>query len=150
LHFHPNGHTAYSINELDSTVDVLAWHKTDGSLTLVTRIELLPEGYHGLSRACDTVITRDGKFVYFANRDKDFLYSFRANPNTGSLTPIGRSNCGGKIPRNFVLDPTERWMLVANQDSNNLSVFARNPETGALAEQGKSVAAAAPMCILFV
>ena len=75
LHFHPNGHTAYCVNELDSTVDVLAWMKADGGLTLVTRIELLPEGYHGPTRACDTVITRDGRFVYFANRDNDFLYS---------------------------------------------------------------------------
>jgi 6-phosphogluconolactonase len=149
LHFHPNGHTAYSVNELASTVDVLEWNKADGSLTLVKRIELLPEGFHGLSRACDTVISSDGRSVYFANRDKDFLYSFRADQKTGALTPIGRSSCGGKIPRNFVLDPTERWMLVANQDSNLISVFARNPETGALAEMGKSFAAPAPMCILF-
>jgi 6-phosphogluconolactonase len=149
LHFHPNGHTAYSVNELNSTVDVLRWHKADGSLNLVTRISLLPEGFHGITRACDTVITRDGKSVYFANRDNDFLYSFHADPLTGSLTPIARSNCGGKIPRNFTLDPTERWMLVANQDSNLLSVFARNPETGALSDEGKSFAAAKPMCILF-
>jgi 6-phosphogluconolactonase (cycloisomerase 2 family) len=40
-------------------------------------------------------------------------------------------------------------MLVANQDSNLISVFARNPETGILAEEGKSVAAQAPMRILF-
>lgn len=150
LHFHPNGHTAYCINELNSTVDVLAWSQVDGSLTLVTSIELLPEGYHGPTRACDTVISKDGRFVYFANRDNDFLYSFRADRKTGALTPIGRSNCGGKIPRNFVLDPTERWMLVANQDSNLIGVFARNPETGVLAEQGKSFKAAAPMCILFL
>jgi 6-phosphogluconolactonase len=149
LHFHPNGRTAYCVNELDSTVDVLAWGKTDGSLTFVSRIELLPDGYHGPTRACDTVISKDGRFVYFANRDNDFLYSFQADPQTGDLTPIGRSNCGGKIPRNFVLDPTERWMLVANQDSNLISVFARNPENGVLAEQGKSYKAAAPMCILF-
>ncbi len=30
LHFHPNGHTAYCINEMASTVDVLEWHKADG------------------------------------------------------------------------------------------------------------------------
>jgi 6-phosphogluconolactonase len=149
LHFHPNGHTAYCVNELDSTVDVLDWHKTDGSLTLVTRIDLLPEGFHGLSRACDTVISKDGRFVYFANRDKDFLYSFKSDATTGVLTPMGRSSCGGKIPRNFTLDPAERWMLVANQDSNNVSVFARNLETGVLAEQGKSFAVPAPMCIVF-
>ena len=149
LHFHPNGHTAYSINELASTVDVLEWHKADGSLTLVTSINLLPDSFHGLSRACDTVISKDGRSVYFANRDNDFLYSFKADPKTGSLTPIGRTSCGGKIPRNFTLDPTEKWMLVANQDSNLLSVFARNPQTGALANEGKSFEAASPMCILF-
>jgi 6-phosphogluconolactonase len=149
LHFHPNGHTAYCMNELASTVDVLEWHKADGSLTLVSRINLLPDDYHGPTRGCDTVITRNGRFVYFANRDNNFLYTFSADPKSGSLTAITRSNCGGKTPRNFVLDPTERWMLVANQDSNLLSIFARDPETGKLAEVGKSVAAETPMRILF-
>jgi len=150
LHFHPNGHTAYCMNELDSTVDVLEWHRADGSLTLVTTVHLLPEGYTGPTRGCDTVIPKNGRFVYFANRDNDFLYSFKCDAKSGALTPMKRSNCGGKIPRNFVLDPTERWMLVANQDSNNVSVFARDPETGELAEQEKSVVVQAPMCILFL
>ena len=149
LHFHPNWRVAYSVNELDSTVDVLRWSLADGSLSLVTTINLLPEGYHGPTRACDTVITRDGKFVYFANRDNNFLYSFRAEFESGKLIPIARSNCGGKTPRNFVLDPTENWMLVANQDSNLISVFRRNPQTGALADEGKSFAAAEPMRSLF-
>jgi 6-phosphogluconolactonase len=149
LHFHPNWRVAYSVNELDSTVDVLRWNMADGGLTLVNRIELLPQGYKGPTRACDTVITRDGKFVYFANRDNNFLYSFRAEYESGKLTPIARSNCGGKTPRNFVLDPTENWMLVANQDSNLISVFRRNTLTGALADEGKSFAAAVPMRILF-
>ena len=70
------------------------------------------------STGCDTVITRDGRFVYFANRGDDFLYSFKADPATGALTPMGRTSCGGKTPRNFTLDPTEHWMLVANQNSS--------------------------------
>jgi 6-phosphogluconolactonase len=137
------------VNELDSTIDVLEWNKDDGGLSLIARVELLPEGYHGPTRACDTVITRDGKFVYFANRDNNFLYSFHAEFASGKLTPIARSNCGGKTPRNFVLDPTESWMLVANQDSNLISVFARNHATGELANDGKSFPAAEPMRILF-
>ena len=149
LHFHPNGRTAYCMNELASTVDVLDWHKEDGSLTLVTRIDLLPADYHGPTRGCDTVITRDGRFAYFANRDDNFLYAFRCDPKTGALTPIKRSNCGGKTPRNFTLDPTEHWMLVANQDSNLISIFARNPATGELADKGQSVEAEVPMRILF-
>jgi 6-phosphogluconolactonase len=149
LHFHPNGHTASCMNEIVSTVDVLEWSKADGSLILVKRIDLLPEGYTGPTRGCDTVISQNGRFVYFANRDNDFLYSFKSDWKTGSLTPMKRSNCGGKTPRNFVLDPSEKWMLVANEDSNQISVFARNPETGVLAEEGKSFAAEAPMRILF-
>ncbi|HEY1987175.1 MAG TPA: lactonase family protein [Terracidiphilus sp.] len=149
LHFHPNGFTAYCVNELTSSVDVLKWNKADGSLTFVTHIALLPSGPDPKSTGCDTVISKDGRNVYFANRGVDFLYGFTADPATGALTPIGRTSCGGKTPRNFTLDPTERWMLVANQNSDLLSVFARDPKTGALANEGKSYAAAAPMCILF-
>jgi 6-phosphogluconolactonase len=150
LHFHPNRHTAYSLNELDSTVDVLKWNKKDGSLTLVKTIDLLPADYHGPTGAADTVISKDGRSVYFSNRFNNFIFSFSADPRTGALTPIGRSDCGGKIPRSFTLDPTERWMLVGNQTSNLISVFARNPETGILAAECKSYDAASPMCILFV
>jgi len=151
LHFHPNGHTAYCMNELVSTVDVLDWRKIDGSLTLVDRVELLPAGYSGpTSTGCDTVITRDGRFVYFANRGDNFLYAFKADFATGKLTPIKRSSCGGKTPRNFTLDPTERWMLVANQDSNWISIFRRDPVSGELAEEGRNVDAEIPMRILFV
>lgn len=149
LHFHPNGRTAYSVNELLSTVDVLGWHGADGSLTCLSTIDLLPANAQGQQRACDTVITRDGRFVYFANRGDDFLYAFKADPNTGALIPMRRSNCGGKTPRNFVLDPTQRWMLVANQDSNWISVFARKVQTGELSNEGRNVPAPTPMRILF-
>ena len=128
---------------------MLEWNKSNGLLTLVKVIQLLPEGYHGPTSGCDTVISKNGKDVYFANRGDTSLYHFHADFKTGSLTLVGHTTCGGKTPRNFVLDPTERWMLVANQDSSQISVFARNPETGALANEGKSFAAATPMCILF-
>jgi 6-phosphogluconolactonase len=153
LHFHPNGKVAYCVNELASTVKVLGWNENDRALMPIQTVALLPEGFKGVSRACDTVITRDGHFAYFANRDNDFLISFRVDEKTGKLTPLGenpRTSCGGKIPRNFVLDPTEQWMLVANQDSGNLSVFARDPKTGVLANEGKNVPLPKPMCIVFV
>jgi 6-phosphogluconolactonase len=153
LHFHPNGRTAYSMNEMACAVDVLDWHRDDGGLTFVDSVDLLPADYKPSGVAptgCDTVITRDGRFIYFANRGDNFLYAFKADFATGKLTPMKRSNCGGKTPRNFTLDPTERWMLVANQDSNLISVFKRNPETGELADEGKSAEAEIPMRILFV
>jgi 6-phosphogluconolactonase len=149
LHFHPNGHTAYCMNELNSTVYVLEWHKADGKLTIESTIDLMPDRSRPTSTGCDTVITRDGKFVYFANRGDDFIFGFKADVKTGALTPIKKFKSGGKTPRNFELDPTERWMLVANQDSNQISVFKRNPETGELAADCKNFDAAKPMRILF-
>jgi 6-phosphogluconolactonase len=149
LHFHPNGTTAYSMNELNSTVGVLNWNKGNGSLSFVSRITLLPKKSHAKSTGCDTVITRDGRNVYFANRGDDFIFAFTANPETGALTPIGRTPTGGKTPRNFVLDPTERWMVVANQNSDQLCVFSRDPQTGELTNEPKCYPCPAPMCILF-
>lgn len=149
LHFHPNGTTAYSMNELNSTVDVLKWNKADGSLAFISRIELHPKTGSWTNTGCDTVISKDGRNVYFANRGDDFIAAFKANAETGALTPIGRIPSGGKTPRNFVLDPTEKWMVVANQNSDQLTVFPRNPQTGELTNQAKSYVCPAPMCILF-
>ena len=78
------------------------------------------------------------------------MLRFQADRKTGSLARMGKTGCGGKNPRSFTLDPTEKWMLVANMDSNWVSVFARNPETGVVAAEGKNFPAARPMCILFV
>jgi 6-phosphogluconolactonase len=157
LHFHPNGKVAYCVNELNSSVSVLDWNSADGSFNPIQTVNLLPEGdpqkHHEITNTgCDAVLTRDGKFAYFANRGDDFLMGFRIDP-AGTLTPISdnpRTSCGGKTPRNFTLDPTERWMLVANQGSSNLSVFARDPKTGILSNDGKNTPAATPMCIVFV
>lgn len=150
LRFHPNGRVGYSVNELDSTVDVLAWSKTDGSLTLIDRVEILPAGATGPKWGCDSVITRDGRFVYVAHRGNDFILSLKADPETGKLTPMERTPAGGKIPRSFVLDPTERWVLVANQKSDYVTVFERYTETGLIEKQGRNFAVATPMAIVFI
>jgi len=158
LHFHPNGKFAYCMNEINSTVTVLAWKSTDGNFTSIQTVKLLPEGTqikHGdvTNTGCDTVLTNDGRFAYFANRGDDFIMGFHIDPATGKLSAFSgnpRTSSGGKTPRNFTLDPTERWMLVANQESSNLSVFARDPKTGVLANEGKNYAAATPMCIVFI
>ena len=157
LHFHPNGKVAYCVNELNSTVAVLQWNPADGSLTSIQRVSLSPratgdDGSKFSNTGCDTVLTRDGKFAYFANRGDDFIIGFHVAAD-GKLTEFPSSSkiwSGGTTPRNFTLDPTERWMLIANQSSGNLSVFARDPKTGILSHTGKNFPAATPMCIVFV
>lgn len=155
LHFHPNGKVAYCMNELDSTVDVLAWNANDRSLTPIQRVQLLAadEDKSVVNTGCDTVLTKDGKFAYFANRGHDFLIGYAVDGKTGKLTPLGdgvRVASGGKTPRNLRLDPTENWVIVANQNSGNLTVIARDAKTGLLGAEGKNVPCPKPMCVVFV
>ncbi|MGB7136569.1 MAG: lactonase family protein [Acidobacteriaceae bacterium] len=149
LRFHPNGRVAYCVCEMASTVNVLDWDAQKGTFHQIQSISLIPEDYHGVTRGCDIVLDRRGQFAYAANRDYDCLVSFTVHPKDGRLTLMGRSSCGGKIPRHLTLDPTERWILVANQESDNIAVFARDEKTGKLAETGKSYAQSKPQCLVF-
>jgi 6-phosphogluconolactonase len=55
----------------------------------------------------------------------------------------------GKIPRNFSLDLTGKWMIVAHQKTNSAAVFSVNQETGRLRFTGKKVSLGAPVCVRF-
>lgn len=151
LRFHPNGHTAFAMNEMTSSVDILEWSQTDGSLRLTGHHELHPAPYsEGQGNTgCDTVISRNGEHVYLANRGDDFIEHCLCNPTTGALTPQGRYKTGGTTPRSFTLSPDERFLLVANQNSGAISTFARDPHAGTLAHAGRTTPADSPMCILF-
>jgi 6-phosphogluconolactonase len=134
---------------------VLEWNPAKQSLTPIQRVSLLHEAPKpGITNTgCDTVLTRDGRFAYFANRGDDFIMSFHVDAASSKLTAFEnhlRIPALGKTPRNFTLDPTERWMLVANQGSSNITIFARDAKTGELAAKGKSFPAPTPMCIVFV
>jgi 6-phosphogluconolactonase len=150
LRFHPNGRWAYCVNELASTIDLLSWSAATGQLALVEKTGFVPEGSQGISRAAEIIFDKKGEFAYVANRDNDFLVTFKIDPATGKLSSLHRSPCGGKIPRHIALDPAERWILVANQDSNLISVFRRDPKTGQLSSSGQDFQIQSPQCILFV
>jgi 6-phosphogluconolactonase len=137
------------VHELVSQVEVLEWDREKGTLQSVQKVSLIPDGYHGLTRGCDIVITRDGHYAYAANRDYDCLVSFAVDAKDGKLTLLARGSCGGKIPRHLALDPTERWVLVANEQSDLIAVFARDEKTGKLAESGKSFPISKPQCLVF-
>jgi 6-phosphogluconolactonase len=151
LRFHPNGKWAYCVLELSSEVAALQWDPQAGSLTTMQTVGLIPEGYTGKTpHGSEIVLDRAGRFAYACDRFDDVLVSFKVDPATGKLTKVGSSKYGGKTPRHFALDPTERWMLVANQDSDTISVLKRDPKTGLLAETGKEFPIVKPQCLVFV
>ncbi len=149
LSFSPDGRFAYVINELLSTVGVLAYSPATGALTLQQRISTLPPDFRGSSTTAEVRVHPNGHFVYGSNRGHDSLTVFRVEAD-GRLTRIENIPTGGKTPRNFNLDPTGRWLWAANQDSDSIFIFAVDGNTGHLTPTGQKLEVGSPVCIRFI
>jgi 6-phosphogluconolactonase len=149
-HFHPNGRWVYSINEMTSIVDVLAWNAKAGTLKWLSEVPLRDPAYTGQSTGAELAIDRTGRFLYASNRAEDVLVVFSIDSASGGLTLVQRIGSGGKNPRDFTLDPSEKWLVAANQDSQNIAVFARDAHTGKLTQTDRSYHVGAPVAVLFV
>jgi 6-phosphogluconolactonase len=147
--FHPSGRWAYSLNEITSTLDALAWDSERGTLTRMQNISTLPEGFTGSNTAATVAVDSAGRFVYASNRGDNSVAVFSIHDREGTLKAIQRVDCGGKSPRHFALDPGNQWLLVANQDSSNIVVFARSPRSGLLTSTGNQYPLSFPVCLVF-
>jgi 6-phosphogluconolactonase len=150
LRFHPSGKWAYCVTEMTSSVDVLRWDKSRGTLETIQEISLVSPNYHGVSpTGCEIVLDHHARFAYAADRFDDIIVTFSVSPKTGKLTLLNRISCGGKVPRHIALDPSGHWLLVANQSSGNISVLACDPRSGELTQTSKSFPLSMPECLLF-
>jgi 6-phosphogluconolactonase len=149
LRFHPGGKWAYCVTELTSSVDVLRWDKSRGTLETIQELSLEPASYKGMTAGCEVVLDHHARFAYVANRFDDIIVTFAVSPKTGKLTLLNRTSCGGKVPRHITLDPSGRWLLVANQGSDTISVLARDPRSGQLTKSSRSFPLSKPQCLIF-
>ncbi len=148
--FHPNGKFAYSTNELSNTVDVLAWNAARGTLKRIQNLPTAANPTDAKNTVASVVVDREGRSLYVSNRGpENSIAHFRIEPVSGELKFLERVDSGGKVPRHFALDPTERWLVVAHQGSNNLVVFKRDLG-GGLTNTGRSYPIDMPTCVLFV
>ena len=132
--FHPNQKFAYLINELSGKVTAFSYH--EGKLDAIQYIAADTVGAKG---SADIHITPDGKFLYASNRLKaDGIAIFAVDSDKGTLTKIGYE-LTGIHPRNFVITPNGRYLLVACRDSNLIQIFEINKETGLLTDTGEKI-----------
>ncbi len=154
--FHPNGRWIYSINEIDSTIDHFLWTATSSRtepqafLTDTGRpVKTIAPGFpEAKNTAAEVAVSSDGNYLYASNRGEDTLVVFSIDDD-GALKLVERIPCGGKTPRHFTLDPTERWLLCGNQDSATVTVFRRDGGTGRIGGPVQSVALDSIMFTLF-
>ncbi|WP_046246533.1 lactonase family protein [Hymenobacter terrenus] len=150
LIFHPNGKQAYLINELNSTVTVLAYEAPAGRFRELQTLSALPAGYTDENSCADIHIAPSGLFLYASNRGHNSIAVFAIDTATGTLVPIQDVDTQGKTPRNFTLDPSGHLLLVANQNSNNVVTYRVDQQTGLLTPTGQQVEVPSPMFLQVV
>jgi 6-phosphogluconolactonase len=70
---------------------------------------------------------------------------YAVNQADGRLKTVGRQSSLGKTPREFLIDPTGKWLIVGNQDSDTFYVFGRDVGSGQLAANPRKVAVGKPV-----
>lgn len=146
LALHPNKRFMYVVNELNSTISVVAKHG-DG-WQYINSITTLPNDFDGESYCADIHISADGQFLYASNRGHNSLAIYQVNNEGGDLKLIAHESVRGDWPRNFALTPDNEFLVVANQRSNNLVAFKRDMQTGLLTHMNEQKAEM-PVCVLF-
>ena len=147
LTFHPNGKTAYLINELNSTVTTLAYDAATGHFRELQTVSALPASYSGDNSCADVHVAPNGLFLYASNRGHNSIAVFAIDSSNGTLVPIQDVDTQGKTPRNFALDPSGRLLLVANQNSNNLVSYRVDAFSGLLTPTGQQTTVPSPMFV---
>ena len=147
--FDPSGRFAYVVNELDSTLTAYRFDPASGALVPFQVISALPDSFTGNSRASEIAVTADGRFVYASNRGYDSVAVLARDAATGRLSTIACPLSGGKTPRFFAIDPSQRFVYVANEDSDTIRMFRIEGDKGTLAATDTVVQVGSPVCIVF-
>ncbi|EFI65024.1 lactonase family protein [Bacillus anthracis] len=148
--FHPNGKYAYVMTELSSEVIVLTYNPAEGSFTELQYISTVPEEFDENNQGSAIHISSDGRFVYAGNRGHNSITVFSVDENSGQLTFVAHTSTEGNWPRDFVLDPTEKFLVATNEKSHNLVLFSRSESTGKLTLLQSDVAVPEPVCVKFL
>jgi len=148
--FHPNGKFAYAVTELSSEVIMLYYDAEDGSFKDIQYISTVPEEFREGNDASAVVISSDGKYLYVGNRRHSSIAIYKIDENNGELTFLEWTPTMGNWPRDFVLDPTEEFLVATNEKTNNMTLFSRNRETGRLTLLQSNIKVPEPVCVKFL
>jgi 6-phosphogluconolactonase len=139
---HPTRRFLYTNNELGTSASVFARSPDSGGLeaTSVQSTSSIPLPFSGGSDNAEIQISGDGRFAYISNRgDHNSISTFSIDPASGKLTLIENVPTGGRIPRDFKIDPSGQFLLVGHQTSDEMMVFAIDRSSGKITRRGPVV-----------
>ncbi|MFF5445701.1 lactonase family protein [Streptomyces sp. NPDC012888] len=149
LAFHPAGGLLYVLHELRPQLTVCRWDGEAGEVRPAREVPAPAEGATGAVRAYPSAVavSPDGRFLWAAVRGTDTIAAYSlADPAAPALA--GTVACGGRWPRDLVLDPSGRRLYAANERSGDVTWFDVDPATGVPRRAG-SVPVPAATCVLF-
>jgi 6-phosphogluconolactonase len=144
----PSNDLAYVCGELNSTVNVVKLDLAKGTSEVIQSLSTLPHPVKGNSTA-ECILHPSGKFVYVSNRGHNSIAVFKVGADH-KLTAAGHITGDIKIPRNFNVDPSGKWMLIASQDGDKVGVYEIDLSTGLAKETASSIKVSRPVCVKFV
>jgi len=147
LVFHPGRPFLYLAEELSSTVSLFYQDPSTGSLTLIQRLSTLPVDFTGQNTVADIHTDSEGRFLYVSNRGHNSLAVYSVAEKTGELDLIDFPSVEGEHPRNFLIDPDGKFVLVANRDTDDVILFERDRESGMITDTGMKIEVPAPVCL---
>ncbi|WP_446742697.1 lactonase family protein [Silvibacterium acidisoli] len=147
--FHPNGHWMYSLQEEASTIVFFHFDPSTGRLVTQQTLSTLPRGFKGTTFTSEILISKDGRFIYAANRLHDTIAIFSI-AGDGRLTYITETSTLGDYPRYIGMHPDGRFLYATNQRSDAITAFNVDKQTGLLRFTGRYTAVGSPACIVFL
>lgn len=147
--FHPNAPYAYVMTELSNEVIVLKYDDKQGTFEEVQYISTIPADFTENSQGSAIHLSSDGKFVFAGNRGHNSIAIYRITEDY-TVEFVEWTHTEGDWPRDFVLDPTEQFIVAANEASGTLVLFERDREAGTLTLLQKDVIAPEAVCVKFL
>lgn len=149
LAFHPAGSHAYILGELEPTVTVCRWDAVTGALETVGTTSLFPDGLDGAVSPSAPVVSRDGRHLWAAVRGTDTIAVLALDAVGERADLIASVPCGGRWPRDLVLDPRGTRLYAANERSGDVTWLDIDSTTG-IPHYAGSLAVPAASNIVFV
>jgi 6-phosphogluconolactonase len=148
--FHPDGRYAFVTDEMAGAITAFNWDGEKGVLTPYQTIPILRADYKGSTNtSAEVVVAKSGRFVYGSNRGDDSIVVLSFDEGTGRLAFVQRMGDGVKVPRNYAMDPSGRWLVCANLTANTATVYRVDPDSGRLSLTG-SIAVPESLCVRFL
>ncbi len=140
--FSANGRYIYILNEHNSTIEIF-------NLSTQNRLQIIgtiPKDFSGKNYPADIHFAPSGDYLYATNRGHNSLAIFKVDKKKGTLEFLGTEPVNGDWPRNFMIDPHGKFILVANQKSKNIVSF-KIGKGGSLKLIQNTKTVASPACL---